>query len=413
MDYSLKPREKLTKARVSLNKDKPFFGYLTMRLNFVETKSIPSLGVDKFGNCYYNKEFVDDLSQEKINAVLCHEVMHCALKHLERDKGKDRELWNISTDAVINSMLKKDGASFPENSILPDYYGTIKLFGKEIKKCHKKSANEVYDKLYNEWKDLKKKTRKAINNAWDKHIYKGNSNSGKSEKSDKNEGESDGLGVSDKDINTENVDWEEELAAASSQARMKGNLPAGCERLIDELLDSKIDWKGLLYKYITNALPFDYTWKRKSKKSYSTGVYLPNVKKEKVDLIVSIDTSGSISKKDLKKFSSELLGIANSFENLDLTIIYNDTEVYGPYNLRNPTSEDIIRLRPKGGGGTNHIPVFKWAEENKESNKLLVCFTDGYTSFPENPSIETVWILAGRHIDKDGIPFGRVIELPR
>lgn len=396
MEYgNLTPRQKLTKARVTLNKEKPFFGYLTMRLVFTEDNRIPSIGVDKHGNCYYNKDFIAGLPQFKVNSVLCHEVMHCAFKHLENYKGKDLELLNISQDAVINGLLIEDGMSLPEGGVLPNSNGTLKIMNVEIPDVHKKSHMEVYDRLYDAWKKQKDKQKKELHDMlMDSHIRKDDKN---------NTGSSVDA----------NVDWEKELVEASTFAKMMGSLPAGIKRAIDELLENVIDWRGLLYKYITNSIPYDYTWRRPNKKSYATGIYMPDIVKEKIDVICSIDTSGSISSKELQVFSSELLGIINSFENVELTIIYNDTQVYGPHRLMNPTPEDIKRLKPKGGGGTDHVPVFEWISKNNSGARLVICFTDGYTTFPNNSPIDTIWVLAGNHCNKDRIPFGRVIELPR
>jgi len=397
----LTPLQKLTKARVNLNDNKPFFGYLTMRLVFHVEKDNEvqgRMGVDMYGNCIYNPKFVESLPQNEVEGVLCHEVMHCALKHLERVGGKDRELWNISADIVINALIKIDGMTPPRGGYNPDHNGDIKVFGDvDLHECHKKSANEVYEKLYEKWK----KHKGPIPEGFDVHIYdsdKGNNNGGKGK---------------NKNNNNNQIDWEKELVEATTFAKMQGHLPAGMRRLVDELLGNTIDWRGLLYKYIQNTLPFDYTWIKPNKKSYATGIYMPDIVREKIDIICDIDTSGSISAKELQEFSSELLGIINSFENVDLTIIYNDTEVYGPHKLRNPSPDDIKRLKPEGGGGTNHIPVFEWIDKNEPQAKLLIAFTDGYTSFPKKSNIDTIWVLGGYHCDKKDIPFGRVIELPK
>jgi len=410
----LTPIQKLKKARVKLNETKPFFGYLTMRLNFIEKNDMPmpSMGVDRYGNCYYDIEFVKSLNQEEVNATLCHEVCHCAFGHLERQEGKDHQLLNISQDAVINALLIKDGMSLPKGCILPNSSGTLELMDVKIPDVHKKSHQEVYDRLYNAWKKQQKENKLGMSGqVLDNHM-RGNDKdgSGNSNGKDKKDNKKNGFGNGSKQ---EEINWEKELVEASTFAKMQGNLPAGIKRIVDDLLGNSISWRELLYKYITNTLPFDYTWMRPNKKSYATGVYMPEIVREQIDIIVSIDTSGSISPKELLKFSSELLGIINSFDNVKLTIIYNDTEVYGPHRLTNPTPDDIKRLKPEGGGGTDHRPVFEWVDKNMETAKLLICFTDGYTSFPRGSALDTIWVLAGYHCNKDNIPFGRVIELPK
>lgn len=422
----LTPRERLTKARVKLQESKPFFAYLSQSLQFIESEELPTMGVDKFGNCYYNTEFIDELSERELEGTLCHEVMHCALQHLERQNGKEQELWNVSTDAIINALLLRDGQKLPEDAILPRS-DNITLLGKELLDVSKKSANEVYDELYDNWKKHKKGEGKGgqgkgqgkgnndgngMPKEFDKHIYRNKGQGGKdSGKKNSGKGQSNG---NFKPKQQKPVDWEKKLVEASTYAKMQGNLPAGLQRVVDTALGNTIDWRELLYKYITTILPYDYTWKKPHKKSHSVGVYLPDILREKITIVCDLDTSGSISDKELSEFYGELSGIVNSFENVDLVVIFSDTEVYGGEVLHNPTKDEIMDIKPQGGGGTDHRPVFEWVKENNNSARLLINFTDGYTSFPEEtPDIDTIWVLTGCHKDADTIPFGNVVEMPR
>ena len=50
--------DKLSKARIKLNKQKPFFAFLVMKLKFEEDNTIETIGVDKYGNCIFNKEWM-------------------------------------------------------------------------------------------------------------------------------------------------------------------------------------------------------------------------------------------------------------------------------------------------------------------------------------------------------------------
>jgi predicted metal-dependent peptidase len=396
---TLTARQKLTKSRVLLNKLQPFFGYLTMRLNFIEdNESEPkTMAVDKNGNLYYNTDFVDKLTIDELNGVLCHEVMHCALLHLERIETKDRMLWNVSTDAVINSLILKNDLTLPKDTIRPNYNGIISLFGVELIDVHKKSANEVYDALYNNYK----KNTKSIP-IFDGHIYTDTQNNNNGKDKSKN-----------KSNKKENIDWEKELVEASTFAKLQGSMPSGLDRFVNEVLGNTMDWRSLLYKYITSAIPYDYSWSRPNKRSYATGIYMPSVLKEGIDIVVSLDTSGSISNKEYQTFLGELLGITNSFSSINLKVIFNDTQVYGPFEFLNPTQDDIIKMKPLGGGGTDHIPVFEWVNKEASNAQLIICFTDGYTSYPKDSPIDCIWVLAGSHYNKNNIPFGSVVELPR
>jgi predicted metal-dependent peptidase len=130
-------------------------------------------------------------------------------------------------------------------------------------------------------------------------------------------------------------------------------------------------------------------------------------------VIVDLDTSGSISQKQLTEFLSEVVGILKQHNNVELTILSNDTEVYNPKTIQNPTLRDVAKYKCKGGGGTDHKPVFEWVNKNKPTAQVMICFTDGYSSFPK-PSevrINTIWVVSDG--DSKRIPFGEIIELKR
>jgi len=66
---------------------------------------------------YYNSEFLEGLSVEEQTFVFAHEVCHIAFNHILRSDGRDDEIWNYATDAVINAFLKRDGLKMPENAV--------------------------------------------------------------------------------------------------------------------------------------------------------------------------------------------------------------------------------------------------------------------------------------------------------
>ncbi len=434
VDFTAK--EKMVKARVQLQKDKPFWSFLCMSLTFIEDKeTTETAAVDMYGNLYYNPDFIDSLSDEEIKGVLAHEVMHCALEHLQRGKGKNHQLFNISSDTVINAILKEDGLTIPKNAINP-HNNEITLFGITIKKITDKSSEEIYDKLWRKLGKEYKKAMKAIQKAiaesgiegFDKHIYGEGDGKGKGK-----EQKCDACGGTGKDKdgepckdcqgsgkNKKNMpDWKKKLVDACSFARQRGTLPAGMERIVGKLLETHIDWKGLLYKYITSQIPIDYTWARPSKRSHSLGYYLPSVEKEKIDVMAWVDTSGSIGQQELVEFISEIASIVGSFKNVDLTVGDCDCRVNGVYELKNANKEEVIAKVGKnlrGGGGTSHKPVFNWINKHKPSTKFVICFTDGYTDFPPKSqvSVPVLWVVAGHwRANQKDFPFGKVISLPK
>jgi len=413
MESTLDAEDKIIKARVTLGREQPFFGYLVMSLNLVKDKNLPTMAVDANGNLYYNPDFVDKLSQNELEGVVCHEVMHCALQHLHRTEERNHQLANIAQDTVINDTILESNLTLPQNVIYPQGH-EVKLFGSKIKDIHKKCNEEIYDELY-------QKIKKQIS---DGKVGTGGSGGGMSI-DDFLDGHKDTKKQFDKHIrgkgkkNNGNKmteqDWQDRFTEAATYAKLQGNVPAGIERRLGKILGSEIDWKGMLYRFITNAIPYDFTWARPNKRSRALGTYFPDVVKEKLDLVVDVDTSGSIGQEELVTFMSEIVSIVKQFHNVELNVLFSDTEVYGPHKFQNPNPEEICDLKPTGGGGTDHIMLYDWLDENMPQTKILINFTDGYTSFPEHDhGYPTIWVIAGDwHCGKEHIPWGDIVEIPR
>jgi predicted metal-dependent peptidase len=152
------------------------------------------------------------------------------------------------------------------------------------------------------------------------------------------------------------------------------------ERYVDKLKEVEINWRVVLRRFIQQTIPSDYTWTKRSKKGYALDLYLPNVTKEKIDIVVGVDTSGSIGQEELTKFLSEIIGIAKTFrEIIDMRILFHDVEVHGDYLVKNGSIPQIMAMKIKGGGGTSHKPLLEKIKKDIKDCKCLVSFTDGWS----------------------------------
>ena len=389
---------KITRAKIQLQNEKPFFAYLIMNMKFIKKKEIETIGVDILGNCYYNPEFIDKLSEGDLKGVLAHEVLHLVLEHLERGKDKQPRIHNIATDLCINDLLIENGFTLCSGGLIPRYheYKFENSKGEEIliENINEKTADIIYNELIKAIKDDEKAQEGEENKRFDKHI------------------EDDGKPLSPEQKQEIKDKWKKAISEASAYARDKGDLSDGLGIFIDGLLNEKVNWKSLLYKYLTRTIPHDYSYSRPSKRSFSTGVYMPIMRKEAIEIVVSLDTSGSIQAEELKEFMSEINGIAKSFNNLSIKLIVCDSEIKDVYMIGNGDNEEISKLRIKGGGGTSHKPVYDYVKTNLPNTGLLVNFTDGYTDLNElDESINTLWVICKNGINKSLIPFGEVVKL--
>lgn len=443
----MKPYDKMMRAKVQLGREKPFYGYILLYINIEEDEDIPSVGIDVHGKLKYNPEWVNDLTEQQMKGVFEHEALHLIFQHLKRREtytDKDRqiifELWAVCEDMVVNDILISEGQNLPEGIKPQRHRYTMNINGQvyTVKNIDEKRVEYIFDEVMSNI-DLPKKPQ----NGQKGQDGQQGDGQGQGNGQQEDEGQGNGQGQDGKgqeqeqetDIpqgfdkherpskeeeeekekkdDDEATDWRKVFVQAKENAKMKGNLPAGIERRCEELFQERINWKSILYRHISQTIPFDYTWQRPSRRSESIGVYLPRTKKESIDIIVSIDTSASISDNELTEFLSEMKGIADSFQLVNMTVVVCDMEIHHTLELKNANPRDIQNLTTKGGGGTSHEPVFRWIEENKPNARLLIAFTDGMSDFPEKPrQLKTIWALSGNHIQPDRIPFGKTIVIP-
>jgi len=123
---------------------------------------------------------------------------------------------------------------------------------------------------------------------------------------------------------------------------------------------------------------------KRGKKSQATQTYLPSVTKEKIDVCIGIDLSGSIGKEELTEFMSEVIGIAKAYQNsITMRLLTHDVEVHNDYEITNGNIQKIKELKLKGGGGTSHEPIFKYVDEKVRDCKAVVFFTDGWSDLED------------------------------
>jgi len=208
-------------------------------------------------------------------------------------------------------------------------------------------------------------------------------------------------------------DWHKKFQNAYQYAKTIGKLPAGMDRLVD-IVEPSVDWRELLARYINQNIPYDFTYRRPSRKSIVSEHYFPSTLKEFIEVLGCIDTSGSMSDEEVKVGLGVFLNILHSFENVKITLFSCDSKLY----VANEVSSeyDLKTAKIKGGGGTDFRPMFRWIKKNKPDTKGLVYFTDAFGTFPELddvlPGMEVIWVIS-KEGDENRVPeyFTNIIKL--
>ena len=210
------------------------------------------------------------------------------------------------------------------------------------------------------------------------------------------------------------VEWDTQVAAAASAARLQGKLPAGLDRLFGEILNPKVDWRdkiqGLFARRVGGG---GYNWRKPDRRLIVRDIVAPGRSGFGCGtIVVGADTSGSIdytpgSVGDM--FLAEMAGILEDCRPQRLLIAWCDAKVHRVDEASEPGDLDIIRRKgAPGGGGTSFVPVFEWMEENGVEPDALVYLTDGYGTFPRQaPPFPVIW---GSITDAQ-YPFGDVVKI--
>ena len=430
----------ISKTKIALRKMSPFFSYLVEHLRIKETKEVPTAGVDKKSNLYVNPDFVKSLGSDNntraqmFMGVFVHEVMHLALKHPDRcslreatvsgKNARDAKLFNIATDIVINNILVQNGFSLPSEGLIPSD-DSITVFGKiTITNISEKCAEDIYEELKTELqkciKDGSIKTQKGSggmdldmdipapsnHDKWEEGDGEGEGSEEGEKKEGKGKGKSSkGDGVPE----TKDVDWGDALAKANTFAKMQGHSPLGLGVEYHSIHKAKIKWNNILKKEVSRSIPFDMSYAKPNKHYlWMNDIYMPTTTGESVKVLASIDTSGSISEKELSDFISELIGISRTYRGqVEFRVLSHDTIVHDDIFIGNAKGEKALKdMKLHGGGGTDHNQLYDYIIEKgyAKETKLLISFTDGYSSFPEHNKIKTVFVLSGGHCGKETMP---------
>jgi predicted metal-dependent peptidase len=374
---------KLLRAKMGLILEQPFYATLMMSKIFVEDESIKTSDING-KTIRYNPEYFDSLPPDELKGVICHLVMHTAMLHHTRREGRDKEQWNKACDYAINPLITQSGMVLPKDSLNSSQYSDL-------------AAENIYTMLGN----------KPKQDAPPAGVE------GDGEQPGEGEGDnSEGCGnvsdaVPEYEIAQQEQQAKQEFAQAVQMAKRQGNLPAGFERLIEQILEPNISWKEKLARFLSEVAKNDYTFTKPNLRYLSTGFILPGLYNEEMgEIVLVVDTSGSINEEELNVFAGEMQDICSSFK-AKITVLFVDTKVCHTQVIE---PDEDFQLEPKGGGGTDFRPGFEYLEQEQIEPKCLVYFTDGVChSFPEEPAYPVMWAQSGGY--KMDVPFGEIINI--
>ncbi|MHB1950831.1 MAG: vWA domain-containing protein [Acidiferrobacteraceae bacterium] len=389
---------KLSAARTRLILDKPFLGALALRLPLVPADPAwcRTVATDA-RSFYYNEAYLETLTPAETEFVLAHEALHCALLHFARRQHRVKWRWDIACDLAINPLLIEDGLQPPSGTLtLTEFSGL--------------TAEEIYPLLSEE----------RAYETLDRHVYDEDDgpSSDSSPKICEEPPQSSGVTglaqagagppapLSPQEREGLAIRWQQRSAGAAQQAIHAGKLGAAVRRLVEQLQEPMLPWRTLLAHYLSGLGRDDYSYLRPSRREGPA--LLPGLRSAAVEMIVVLDTSGSISSEEMSAFVSEVNALKGQ---LRARIVLHACDAAlapeGPW-ICEPWEELSMPSDLRGGGGTDFTPVFSWIARQDRPPDVLLYFTDARGVFPkEPPTFPVLWLVKGR----SEVPWGRRIQL--
>jgi predicted metal-dependent peptidase len=394
--------DRITRARIQLLRTSPFFATLLLHVSWREDTSIRAAVTDGSG-LIINPDFTASLNDTEFNYLLMHEVLHCALRHVERLRDlvlADSVTANKAADIVVNGIMLDNNFVLPKQAITNSRIQHL-------------SAREIYYIL---------KGQLSLA-ASERNKHSGEKKSPKSGRhineclvisSEQTNSSAQAVFIDNKGAAVSRPNWDEILIKAETIARMRKARPVGASlyRVFDEILEPQVDWRDVLFRYVMDSRS-DYDGY--DKRFISRGLYLDDLSSPEIRLLIFIDTSGSIASHDLRLFVSEIRAIASSTQDLNGQVYFFDAALHYLCEIQDLAEKPNLQ----GGGGTSFLPALAeisriYDYEAHNSTVILpIIFTDGDANLDVeyNTSIPLLWVVRPGGVESKCFPYGDVCRL--
>lgn len=192
---------------------------------------------------------------------------------------------------------------------------------------------------------------------------------------------------------------------AEQVQRQCGNIPGQFQEYINDLFKVKdriFNWKSYFRRSLGTMIDVELK-KTKKRESVRFPGAAGSKHKRKAKVLIVVDTSGSISNKDLCDFFSEINHVYKAGTVID--IIEIDTQIQRQYSYNGKWD-----LKASGRGGTVLNEAIEYYNNHRRDYTAMVIFTDGYCNVDFKIYGKHMWILTHDGC-KQKYP-GPVIQIP-
>ena len=414
----------LTDCRRSLAIVSPYLYRTLDHLHVVPTFDIQTMAVDNKNNIYINPDFafqMEKRNKDEVTGVLAHEVLHHENRTFFRQEWRDPQLWNIATDFIMNRDLIIDGFKLPEEGCIPQFSNN-KITVKTLKPSFKVEeeidiTNATCEFLYNRLAEriappppggekdgegeggegkgksqkpivIEGKNGKKISKTFDEHLPEGTKIDPATD--DPNLQPNDG---DPKEIEKELIKAKEEASVATEIDKDKfvRGAKAGGPSVGRKLERQKalkrggINWRAVLQDNLKKTIENQTrTYGRLNRRALGMGRIVPGTKPDidKPEIVIALDSSGSISNKTLHTFLDEVMKITTDFQDYSIQIIVYSSKINDTFLITPHTKQKIVSKLRAGtnweAAGNNESCIKEWLDRNgMKKLDLFILFTDG------------------------------------
>ena len=187
--------------------------------------------------------------------------------------------------------------------------------------------------------------------------------------------------------------------------------------MVEEYTNPQVDWREVLTGFLQEEIN-DYSFTPPDRRFSDSDFFLPdfNEKDEAPKNIwFVVDTSGSVSDKDLDMAYGEICSAIEQFNGkIEGKISFLDCAISEPVEFS--SIDDLRKIKPIGGGGTAFAVIFKYMKNKMIDNlpSFIVIITDGYDAFPDEKEamgIPVLWLLNNEVAEAPS--WGKVARIKR
>jgi predicted metal-dependent peptidase len=392
-------------------------------------------------NKKYGEAFVLTLSEQEMNGTVLHENGHVMLRHMPMYRSLfklDGKRANYACDYVVNGWIVDTDpqgtfARLPKGSLYKAEYSnlTVKeifdLLGKQEEEEQEQDGEPCEDGAPDEGEGEGSQPGEGS------EAGEGDDD-GEGEGGQPGKGGQPGEGTGDGGGGFDEHDWEgteeaeaelggsEEVSDLVEQAiregsTLVGKLKGNVNRRVTDMLTPKIDWTVVFQDFMQSISNGRGTasWRQFNRRFLSKpfNMLMPHQYEEAIrEVVLAVDTSGSISDSVLAGVIAEMVKIVESVNPETIRILWWDTGVDKEQIIKRDQSSNIQHLaQASGGGGTRMGCVSEYIVAKGLTPDCVVVFTDGYVEGNVNwqTTAPTVFIVDGNTSFRSPTAEGRVI----